>query len=187
LGRYLADRITVIVSLSGMAWGHDAASRRGMKPSVRMLFASARYARWVLPVLLSPMAKMWTHPTKQAKALQQLQAQGSPAEQAYMAEHPELGPILTRGLAAAFANGTQAAVQEFRMLTQPWDFRLEDVTVPVHMWHGMEDQNVPFATALRVAQALPDVTTQFLPGVGHASSQGHEDEIMVVIRAAADR
>ena len=51
-----------------------------------------------------------------------------------------------------------------------WGFRLEDIQTKVHVWHGEDDLNAPFAAHGKVfAQKLPNVEVKFYPGEGHIS------------------
>lgn len=44
----------------------------------------------------------------------------------------------------AFAQGSGAAVQEARFLSQDWGFRFQDVPYSgIRIWHGPKDANVP--------------------------------------------
>jgi pimeloyl-ACP methyl ester carboxylesterase len=46
-------------------------------------------------------------------------------------------------------------VQELALYARPWDFTLEDISTPVHLWHGRDDTNVPVAIAQYVSSAIP--------------------------------
>src|SRR5262249_35119488 len=98
---------------------------------------------------------------------------------------PSRIPLLLAGTSGAFAQGGKAAVQEYRIFARPWEFRLEDIVVPTHIWHGAADNNVPIAIARHIAGLIPNVTTHFDEDAGHLVSFGHQDEIMSALRAAA--
>ena len=52
-------------------------------------------------------------------------------------------------------------------LATPWGFRLEDIVVPVHVWHGDEDRNVPLAHGRLQAERIPGARLHECPGEGH--------------------
>ena len=57
-----------------------------------------------------------------------------------------------------------------RSYWKPWGFRLEDILTKVHVWHGEDDLNAPFAAHGKVlAEKLPNVEAKFYPGEGHIS------------------
>jgi pimeloyl-ACP methyl ester carboxylesterase len=52
---------------------------------------------------------------------------------------------------------------------RPWGFALEDVDVPVRLWHGKEDRAFAFRLAEEVAQRLPNCTARYVDKTGHYS------------------
>jgi pimeloyl-ACP methyl ester carboxylesterase len=52
---------------------------------------------------------------------------------------------------------------------QPWGFALEDVDLPVRLWHGKLDRAFSFRVAQEVAKRLPNCTARFIDNVGHYS------------------
>ena len=61
-----------------------------------------------------------------------------------------------------------------------------NITVPVHLLHGMEDEEVPWQTATRIATALTasDVEVTLVKGAGHRFS---EPDQLARLRGALDR
>jgi pimeloyl-ACP methyl ester carboxylesterase len=51
----------------------------------------------------------------------------------------------------------------------PWGFRLEDVIVPVRLWHGTKDRAFATGVAEYVAARLPNCKVRFVDGEGHYS------------------
>jgi len=51
----------------------------------------------------------------------------------------------------------------------PWGFRLEDVNVPVRLWHGTKDRAFSTRVAEYVAARLPDCKARYVEGEGHYS------------------
>jgi pimeloyl-ACP methyl ester carboxylesterase len=52
---------------------------------------------------------------------------------------------------------------------KPWGFELDSITVPVQLWHGMDDRLVPLAHAKWLAAHLPGAEIHLEPGEGHIS------------------
>jgi len=50
-----------------------------------------------------------------------------------------------------------------------WGFELDEVVVPVTVWHGCDDLIVPLAHSQWLAKKLPNADFRPLPGVGHIS------------------
>jgi len=61
-----------------------------------------------------------------------------------------------------------------RLLRAPWGFGVQDIQMPVHLWHGEEDTAMPMAMPMAMAgwlaAMIPDVDAHILPGEGHAST-----------------
>ena len=53
---------------------------------------------------------------------------------------------------------------------EPWGFPLEEVTVPVRLWHGKQDRSFSFRLAEYMASRLPNCTARYLENAGHYST-----------------
>jgi hypothetical protein len=57
----------------------------------------------------------------------------------------------------AFAQGSAAAVQEARLLSQDWGFQFQDVPYKgIRIWHGTKDTNAPISMVRYMAERLPE-------------------------------
>ena len=61
----------------------------------------------------------------------------------------------------------RAAARDFWVFTRRWDIELSAVTVPLHVWHGTEDRNVPVAHGRVIAAACPTARLHLIQGGGH--------------------
>jgi pimeloyl-ACP methyl ester carboxylesterase len=187
IGRYLPDRVTTIVSVSGLGPAHEAWVRKAMIPFNKRLFWMARNAPWLMSLTMAPFARAFRPGQPQSKrdaVLAKVIEQMAPQDRAVLEANPDGIPMLLDAIAGGYAQGAKAAVQEYRLFATPWEFRLEDITVPTHIWHGTEDNNVPIAVARHIATLIPHVTTHYIEGGGHAAISGHYDEVMAAILAA---
>ena len=73
----------------------------------------------------------------------------------------------------AFRQGSGGVVLDYRLHGRPWGFSFEEVSVPVHIWHGDEDLVVPMHHAEDLAERLPHATVHRLENTGHYSIQRH--------------
>jgi pimeloyl-ACP methyl ester carboxylesterase len=81
-------------------------------------------------------------------------------------------------LSLTAGEGVRAALLDATLFGRDWGFRLSDVTVPVHWWHGDEDWIVPLAHGEWVASRLPDATFHLRPGDSHLSGYAAADEVI---------
>jgi pimeloyl-ACP methyl ester carboxylesterase len=68
-----------------------------------------------------------------------------------------------------------------------WGFRLDEVKVPVHWWHGDKDHIVPFAHGAHVVSRLPDAEMTVLPGESHLGGLGSAEEVLRTMLDIWDR
>jgi len=52
---------------------------------------------------------------------------------------------------------------------RPWGFPLEQVRVPVRLWHGKSDRTFAFRLAQAMAARLPNCEARFVENAGHYS------------------
>lgn len=66
-------------------------------------------------------------------------------------------------------SGANGVMTDAEIYGLPWGFRLEDVTVPVRLWHGKKDRAFSFRIAEETAQRLPNCRARFIDNEGHFS------------------
>jgi len=48
-----------------------------------------------------------------------------------------------------------------------WGFRVEEIEVPVHLFHGEQDKFVPYRFAIYLDEKIPQSSLHSYPGQGH--------------------
>jgi pimeloyl-ACP methyl ester carboxylesterase len=94
---------------------------------------------------------------------------------------PRVRALLLDDAREALRQGPRGAAQELLLFSRPWDFRLAEIRMPVRLWHGEADAQVPVAIARRVAATIPDCRASFIPGAGHLWVLDHLDEILTTL------
>jgi pimeloyl-ACP methyl ester carboxylesterase len=69
----------------------------------------------------------------------------------------------------AWRASAKGVMTDAEIYAQPWGFRLEDVDVPVRLWHGKEDRAFTFRVAQEVAARLPNCVARYVDNAGHYS------------------
>jgi pimeloyl-ACP methyl ester carboxylesterase len=156
-GYAMADRVTIVGVVSGLApfW---PGTLRGMLPTTRQGFWLARWAPWLLMLAVRRMR------SSPERFLAQLRRE-LPDSDRQIIDRPEVAATLSENYAEAVA--TDEAGREMVLLRRPWGFDLSQVRVPVKIWHGEVDRNVPVAHAHRLAAELRHCQTTLIPGGGH--------------------
>lgn len=82
-------------------------------------------------------------------------------------------PVFQKGfirmLREAMQQGVSGAYHESLLTISDWGFRLQDIQMPVLLWHGEADQNISVEMARYVASAVPKCEAKFYPNEGHLS------------------
>jgi pimeloyl-ACP methyl ester carboxylesterase len=82
-------------------------------------------------------------------------------------DQPELAKLSVSALQEGFRSGSGGANRDAALYAQPWEFRLQDITAEVHLWHGEQDANVPISVGHYVADAIPNCGARFYKEEGH--------------------
>jgi pimeloyl-ACP methyl ester carboxylesterase len=78
-----------------------------------------------------------------------------------------------------FAQGSNASVDEAKLLTQDWGIPFEDVTYdPILVWHGAKDYNAPVAMVRYMAERLPHCVLKEYADHTHFTLHAHLEEIL---------
>lgn len=80
---------------------------------------------------------------------------------------PDVQAMIKEDMSEAFRMGTRGAVRDIVLLTRPWGFALQDISLPVQIWHGKQDTTIPTRMARDLATCLPCNQTHFFSDAGH--------------------
>lgn len=69
----------------------------------------------------------------------------------------------------AWRGGAEGVLMDAQIYAEPWGFALEDVDVPVRLWHGKKDRTFSFQIAEEVEKRLPNCTARYIDNAGHYS------------------
>lgn len=67
----------------------------------------------------------------------------------------------------AFRPGITGMSWDALLITRPWGFMLEEIKVPVHIWHGSADRSTTVAMAKFMGGKIAGSRTTILPDAGH--------------------
>lgn len=66
-------------------------------------------------------------------------------------------------------SGAEGVIADAEIYGKSWGFRMEDVDVPVRLWHGKQDRAFSFRVAEETAKRLPDCVARYVDNEGHFS------------------
>ena len=99
-------------------------------------------------------------------AAQQLLSSVPEADREVLAD-PRARQVLLPAMVESYRNGADGAAWEAAMLVRDWGFRLGDITMPVHIWHGEADANNSLQFGKYLRDTIPNTKATFFPGEGH--------------------
>jgi len=155
------DRV-VLVSSSAPFHDPDTAADLGTK--WRSLGLMARHAPSLIRPTFSGTARTFRRDPE--GVVEQSIRDMVPADQA-VARRPVIREQLMLAAQDAFRQDGEGIFEDTVAIARPWGFELEDVTVPVRLWHGCDDTTWSLAVAEALERRLPQVSTTFVPGAGH--------------------
>ena len=78
--------------------------------------------------------------------------------------------------------GAKGVVCDMSLVAREWGFKLEDISMRVHLWHGEQDTVSPIAVGRLIASEIPHCVSKFYPNEGHLSVLfNHMEEILAVL------
>jgi pimeloyl-ACP methyl ester carboxylesterase len=69
----------------------------------------------------------------------------------------------------AWRGSAEGVMIDAQIYAEPWGFAIEDVRVPVRLWHGKEDRAFAVRLAQEIASRLPNCKARFIQNEGHYS------------------
>ncbi len=109
-----------------------------------------------------------------------------PADRRWL-KMPAVSSGAVETLREAVRPGAWGYVQDVRVLARPWGFALDDIRVPVQLWHGDEDTVVPLHHGRYLASVIPGATLRVCPGEAHMVMWNHLAEILMAAAGMSEQ
>lgn len=170
-------RILGAAILSGAGSADTKEAFKAMTPLNRLAFTIGRYTPWPLWRLLVWYLYRMGH--KNPAYLFERGAKDRPRADTEVLNGPGVLGLNYASQSEALREGTRGFALEARLIVRPWGFRLEDIRVPVHIWHGTEDVDTPVGMGKAVAARIPESQLTICPGEGHMLLFPHWEEILI--------
>ena len=169
----LPGRITSAAIVAGISPLSFKGATRGMPGFVRL-------ALWLggsAPVLTRPyvalMGRMVKNPDAIAKGIGSL----LPDDELALLDTPRFDGFFDN-FGEMVKNGSQGAYWDARTFLGEWGFECEDIEIPVSLFYGTVDQNVPIQMGEYYRDEIPNSEATFYEGEGHFIMYSHADEIL---------
>jgi pimeloyl-ACP methyl ester carboxylesterase len=77
-----------------------------------------------------------------------------------------------RTLQESLRPGAAGVIEDWAIEARPWGFSLEEIRVPVRIWHRRLRQRVPLDHSRYVARRIPGAQLTVMEGRGHLPAEG---------------
>jgi len=162
----LPTRVTDVVIVSGMVdITHPDLAAFPPRPNLQVLTMAAQRP-WLSRLvyrIMGATAKLLPGPM-----VRQASASMPEADRATIRD-PEVARAFLAMLGETFAQGPAGAQVDSALVASAWGFDPADVRVPVRMWHGDADENVPVEMARHLAERVVGAELTVVAGEGHLS------------------
>jgi pimeloyl-ACP methyl ester carboxylesterase len=163
----IPDRLSCVLLVCSVAPGDMPHATDGMVRLYRWLLSFARKAPWLAHRVAKICLRAFWGTGEQLIPRQIEERLPEPDKRAVA--HAGLRQALITASKEALRKGVRGAAWDGLLLAKSWGFHLQDIRLPVHLWHGEKDIIVPCAMGRYLAQAIPRCQTTFSPQDGHFS------------------
>lgn len=161
-GVLLGDRIDAVATVGGVA---PIVPRDPELPEDRMFIRMARRSELVARGIFNAMTRVGKK--NPVRALDRLAAMSAEVDAVILREDPNIRDAMLDDLREASATTGRAAARDFWLYARAWDVDISQITVPVDVWQGTEDKNVPLAHGKVIARRCPTAQLHLVEGGGH--------------------
>jgi pimeloyl-ACP methyl ester carboxylesterase len=163
----IPERLTSVALLGSLGPLDEPQATAGMMVQNQRLFSLARQAPWLLRLLLEWRTRQMRRDF--TRFIPRVTQDMAAADHTTFAAHPQMRSQMREAFVEAYRSGARGASWEARVFTQPWGFRLVDISHEILLWQGEDDRNVPLAMGHALAAMLPHCRATFFPEEGHIS------------------
>ena len=172
----IPERLTAVGLISSAGPYDRPAATAGMDRGNKVALAMARRMPWAVNRQL--MRLMGRTFTKDPEGTSRRRFASMPACDRQALDDRKATDMLLASMVESFRAGSDGSAWELKLMTRPWGFRLQDIAIPVALWHGDADINSPIATGSYLSHTIPDASLTVLPGEGHFLILKHWGEII---------
>jgi pimeloyl-ACP methyl ester carboxylesterase len=165
----LPGRVTQAVLASSTCSVDLPGARATWSKDDRLVYTLARRAPWLLRLMFAK----FTHDVRRdPAAVFSMMTDLGPADQEILGRE-DFRRAFAANAAEAFAQGSRGPAHDYTLEARPWGVPLDQIRVPVEIWHGEDDRLVSPQASQILAAAVPGAVTHFVPGEGHLLLAGN--------------
>jgi pimeloyl-ACP methyl ester carboxylesterase len=171
-GVLLAGQISAVATVGGVA---PMVPRDPALPEERLLTRVASRSQTATRLLFAAVLRAGRRSPQ--KALTRFAAMLAEPDAQLLREDAAVRAAFLDDLRHPSRSAARAAARDFWLFARAWDVDLSRMAVPLHVWHGDRDRNVPVAHARVIAARCPGAQVHIVEGGGHMPLS-HLDQIL---------
>ena len=170
----IPQRLTTATIVCGSAPFDLPGVKESLSKQDRQVYGMADKMPWLFRLMLWKIAR---DVRKNPASILSLFTEMSEVDKVVLAR-PKVMEAFGKMVVEAFRQGTRGAALDWKLEARPWGFDLQEIKMPVNIWHGEEDKIASIEHARIQAKAIPDARVKFYPGEGHTLFVNRLDELL---------
>lgn len=172
----IPERLTVAAIVSSPCPFTVPAASESMSLSWRLRVSAGRRAPWLVGLFFTMVSRDARRDPVSAISRT---LRGLPEPDRVALARPDMVQPAGNSIREAFRTGTRGAAWDYSLMTRPWGFHLEDISVEVQLWHGEADAIFHPRMGHYLADTIPNCRPKFVSGEGHISLMiNHMEDIL---------
>jgi pimeloyl-ACP methyl ester carboxylesterase len=168
-GARMGDRVTAVGLLSSAVPLELVGTTKGLSRDDRILLFLVRW----LPRLASALLRVTIGDATETRLYKEIRRSFPAVDRAALEERGSIVDAVAF-VKESMRQGSAGCLQDYRVFGSPWGFELGEVTVPVQIWEGAEDDTGPPEYRELLLRHLPHASLSVVPGEGHLSLLQHQ-------------
>jgi pimeloyl-ACP methyl ester carboxylesterase len=168
-GARMSDRITAVGLLSSAVPLELVGTTKGLARDDRILLFLVRRA----PRLAAALLRVTIGEATERRLYREIRRSFPAVDRAALEERGSIVDAVAF-VKESMRQGAEGCLQDYRVFGSPWGFDLSEVTVPVQIWEGEEDNTGPPEYRELLLRHLPRAQLSLVPGEGHLSLLQHQ-------------
>ncbi len=179
----LPKRVTMAVTLSGAGPADAPGAADGLILQNALAFRFGRYLPgWLLRATARRIYS--AHLAALIAGIDRDAGTRAAADQA-LYDQPDIRKLCDESEIEGLRPGVHGVAWDIWLMVRPWGFPLQDIHVPVQIWHGTTDTQTSLAMARYMAAQIPGAQCIICEGEAHLLLMPHWDEILRGMKAEA--
>jgi pimeloyl-ACP methyl ester carboxylesterase len=172
-----SNRVISASIISSVGPGEAITTETQVSTVNRLGFKYGRYLPWIIWKVL--ILLIYRQRSQDPWSDIDRQAPNRPNADADLIKLPEIRNNCWQSEVEAFKPGLRGLAWDARLITRPWGVQLEEIKVPVSIWHGSEDNQAPPAMAHYLASKIPACSERILQGEAHLLIFKYWEDILI--------